>query len=254
MEERAHGGRAERNVPKWKRATEPHPGADVLVVDDEAPIREMIAYSLRKSGFVVQEAGDAAAARDYLEGNAARVVVVDWMLPGITGLELTRILREDPRTREIPLIVLTARAAEDDKVAALDAGADDYVTKPLSCKELTARIQALLRRAAVQEPEPQTRVGGLILDRAAHRVICGDRELSLQPTQYRLLEFLMRNSERTYSRRQLLENISPSIYIDERTIDVQVRRLRTRLAAVGCADLLQTVHGVGYRLSTRASK
>jgi two-component system, OmpR family, phosphate regulon response regulator PhoB len=241
----ANGVRREASVDSFSPA-------EVLIVDDEAPIREMIAYGLSKSGFLVREAADSAQARTYLEANKPRALLVDWMLPDISGLELTRTLKVQPRTRQIPLIMLTARAAEEDKVAALEAGADDYVTKPFSSKELAARIHALLRRVAADQPESQTHVGGLVLDRAAHRISFGERTLALQPTQYRLLEFLMEHSERSYSRRQLLESVSPNIYLDERTIDVQVRRLRTRLAVVGCSGLVQTVHGVGYRLSTRA--
>ncbi len=224
----------------------------ILIVEDEKPIREMIAFALKRAGFGVQEAEDSHSARVLLAEKQPDLLLVDWMLPDMSGLELTRLIKREPATRELPVILLTARAAEGDKVAGLDGGADDYVTKPFSPRELLSRINAVLRRAGGASGEDSLQVGGLILDRATHRVTAGELEVALGPTEYRMLEFLMGHPERVYSRAQLLDRVwGGSSYVEERTIDVHVRRLRKALEDVRMAHLIQTVRGSGYRMSTR---
>jgi two-component system, OmpR family, phosphate regulon response regulator PhoB len=224
----------------------------ILIVEDEKPIREMIAFALKRAGFGVQEAEDSHSARVLLAEKQPDLLLVDWMLPDMSGLELTRLIKREPATRELPVILLTARAAEGDKVAGLDGGADDYVTKPFSPRELLSRINAVLRRAGGASGEDSLQVGGLVLDRATHRVTAGELEVALGPTEYRMLEFLMGHPERVYSRAQLLDRVwGGSSYVEERTIDVHVRRLRKALEDVRMAHLIQTVRGSGYRMSTR---
>lgn len=226
----------------------------ILIVEDEQPIREMIAFSLRRAGFDVREATDSHSARLQLAEQHPDLLLVDWMLPDMSGLELTRLLKREPATRELPVILLTARAAEGDKVAGLDGGADDYVTKPFSPRELLSRINAVLRRVGSASGEDRVEVGGLAMDRASHRVTASGREVVLGPTEYRMLEFLMTHPERVYSRAQLLDRVwGGSSYVEERTIDVHVRRLRRALEDVAMSHLVQTVRGSGYRLSTRKS-
>jgi len=217
------------------------------------PIREMIAYALRKAGFEVREAPDSRAARVEVTDHRPDLVLVDWMLPDMSGLELTRLLKRESATRDLPVIMLTARATEADKVAGLDGGADDYVTKPFSPRELLSRINAVLRRSPGASDEETLELGGLCMDRASHRVTAGGREIDLGPTEYRMLEFFMQNPERVFARAQLLDRVwGGNVYIEERTIDVHIRRLRKALEAVQLDVLIQTVRGAGYRFSTRA--
>lgn len=223
----------------------------ILVVEDEAPIREMIAFNLSRAGYEVVEAEDSSSARNRIADDRPDLVVIDWMLPDSSGLELTRALRREEINRELPIIMLTARAEERDKVLGLDGGADDYITKPFAPRELIARINALLRRAGPSN-EDVLEAGPLQLDPVSHRVTVGEEEISLGPTEYRLLKFLMQNPERVYSRGQLLDFVwGQNIYVEERTVDVHVRRLRKALEDFGMDKLVQTVRGAGYRLSTR---
>jgi two-component system phosphate regulon response regulator PhoB len=224
----------------------------ILVVEDEQPIREMVAFALRRAGFEVREAGTSQDARVRLADARPDLMLVDWMLPDMSGLELTRQIKRDPGTRDVPIIMLTARAAEGDKVAGLDGGADDYMTKPFSPRELLSRINAVLRRSGGTEEGDRLQVSGLTMDRASHRVTSGEREVSLGPTEYRMLEFFMQNPERVYSRSQLLDRVwGGNVYIEERTIDVHIRRLRKALEEAGMDHLIQTVRGSGYRFSAR---
>ncbi|MFZ2508827.1 MAG: phosphate regulon transcriptional regulator PhoB [Steroidobacteraceae bacterium] len=224
----------------------------ILVVEDEQPIRDLIAFGLRRAGFKVTLAENCRVARASIVDQRPALVLVDWMLPDSSGLELTRQLRNDPDTREIPVIMLTARAEESDKVAGLEGGADDYVTKPFSARELIARIQALLRRMTPAGPDGRIEIGGLVLDQAGHRVFAGGRTVNLGPTEYRLLNFLMSHPDRVYARSQLLDRVwGGDVYVDERTVDVHIRRLRKALEPGGHARFVQTVRGAGYRFSTQ---
>ena len=225
----------------------------ILIVEDETPIREMIAYHLGRAGFETFEAADCRAARELLVDERPDLALIDWMLPDMSGLELTRMLKRDKENEELAVIMLTARADEYDKVAGLDGGADDYITKPFSPRELIARIQAVLRRSKSGEGETVSS-GILELDAAGHRVSANGREVRLGPTEYRLLKFLMMHQDRVYSRAQLLDRVwGANVYVEERTVDVHVRRLRKALAADGADDYIQTVRGAGYRFSTRSS-
>jgi two-component system phosphate regulon response regulator PhoB len=223
----------------------------ILIVEDEAPIREMIAFHLARAGFDTLEAGDCRKARELLVDERPDVALIDWMLPDMSGLELTRMLRRDKSNEDLAIIMLTARAEENDKVTGLEGGADDYVTKPFSPRELVARIQAVLRRAKSTNGETIA-AGVLELDVAGHRVTAGDREIKLGPTEYRLLRFLMSHPDRVYSRTQLLDRVwGARVYVEERTVDVHVRRLRKALNAASADQYIQTVRGAGYRFSTR---
>jgi two-component system phosphate regulon response regulator PhoB len=229
-------------------------GKQVLIVEDERPIREMIAYGLKRAGFEVREAEDCRSAREQLADKRPDLVLIDWMLPDMSGLELTRSLKRDRETRDVPIIMLTARAEEGDKVAGLEGGADDYVVKPFSPRELLARINAVLRRSAPGGAEERIEFDGLALDQASHRVMAGDRTIALGPTEYRMLEFFMTHPERVYTRDQLLDRIwGGNVYVEERTIDVHIRRLRKALEDFGYDRFIQTVRGSGYRFSARAA-
>jgi two-component system, OmpR family, phosphate regulon response regulator PhoB len=224
----------------------------VLIVEDERPIREMIAFGLKRAGFEVREAEDCRGARAALADRRPDLMLVDWMLPDMSGLELTRALKRDRETRELPIILLTARSEEGDKVAGLEGGADDYITKPFSPRELLARIHAVLRRSTPNASEERIQVEGLALDQASHRVLIGDETIGLGPTEYRMLEFFMTHPERVYSRDQLLDRIwGGNVYVEERTIDVHIRRLRKALEEFGYDRFIQTVRGSGYRFSAR---
>ena len=228
--------------------------SSVLVVEDESAIAELIAINLRHAGFEVNVAVDAEAAQRQVDRMLPDLVLVDWMLPGQSGLQLARRWRADARTRELPIIMLTARADESDKIAGLDAGADDYLTKPFSTKELLARIRAVLRRKAPEALDTAVEVRGLRLDPATRRVsrqLDGEaREIRLGPTEFRLLHFLMTHTERVHSRAQLLDRVwGDHVFIEERTVDVHVKRLREALTPVQCAGLIETVRGAGYRLT-----
>lgn len=221
----------------------------ILVVEDERPIREMLAFNLGRAGYDVQPCTTGQEARAAIADEFPDVVLMDWMLPDISGLELTRQLKRNPDTREIPIIMVTARVTEDDRVTGLDGGADDYITKPFSSRELIARIRAALRRTSGDEDE-LLRVNGLCLDAASRRVSINGEEIALGPTEYRLLEFLMRHPDRVYSRGQLLDRVwGGNVYVAERTVDVHIRRLRKALEPSGCDSLICTVRGAGYRFT-----
>ena len=225
------------------------PSNRVLLVEDETEIREMLAFSLERAGFRVQSAETAEQALQLLDGPLPSLVVIDWMLPGMSGVELARRLRRDALTAQLPLLMLTARGEESDKLKSFDAGVDDYVTKPFSPRELIARMKALLRRSG--EPEDGLiAYGRLVLDTHGHHVTIGDQRVHVAPKEFRLLELLMRHPDRAFNRAQLLDLVwGRNVYVDERTVDVHVLRLRKALSPFGMAKAVQTVHGVGYRLS-----
>jgi two-component system phosphate regulon response regulator PhoB len=225
----------------------------VLVVEDESAIAELIAINLRHAGHDVVLASSAEQAQHAIGGALPDLVLLDWMLPGESGLQLARRWRADARTRALPIIMLTARAQEADKVAGLDAGADDYLAKPFSPKELLARMRAVLRRKAPDALDEAVRLGPLQLDPAAHRLLhageAGARELRLGPTEFRLLHFFMTHPQRVHTRAQLLDRVwGDHVFIEERTVDVHIKRLREGLALAGCARMIETVRGVGYRM------
>jgi len=222
----------------------------ILVVEDEAAIAELISLNLRHAGFEVTIAGDAEQALVAVDGVLPSLVVLDWMLPGQSGHALARHWRSDARTRELPIIMLTARAEEVDKVSGLNAGADDYLTKPFSANELLARIRALLRRRAPDALDAAVEVGALTINPATRRVMSKGREVKIGATEFRLLHFLMTHPERVHSRTQFLDRVwGDHVFIEERTVDVHVKRLREALSQVGCQHMIETVRGAGYRLS-----
>ena len=224
--------------------------ASVLVVEDEPAIQELLAVNLARNGHAVRRAASAEEAYRELAGALPDVILLDWMLPGASGIELARRLRSEERTRDIPIIMLTARSDERDKVLGLETGADDYVTKPFSPRELLARIKAVLRRRAPQMTDDAVEIGGLTLDPATHRVAAAGDQVELGPTEFRLLHFLMTHPERVHSRAQLLDQVwGDHVFIEERTVDVHIRRLRKALEPTGLDALVQTVRGSGYRLS-----
>jgi two-component system phosphate regulon response regulator PhoB len=227
-------------------------GKQILIVEDEKPIRDMIAFGLRRAGYSVREAEDSVEARAQIADSRPDLLLVDWMLPDQSGLELTRAIKRNKDTQDLPVIMLTARAEEHDKVAGLEGGADDYVTKPFSPRELLARIQAVLRRSSTTGAAETLEAGELRLDAASHRVSAGDQAVSLGPTEYRLLQFFMEHPDRVYTRSQLLDRVwGGNVYVEERTVDVHIRRLRKALEPYACDGLIQTVRGSGYRFSLR---
>ena len=222
----------------------------VLLVEDEASIREMVSFSLSREGFTVSEAEDAENAYHTIVEKRPDIALVDWMLPGASGVELVRRLKRDNDLSELPIIMLTAKSEEMDKVSGLDAGADDYITKPFSPRELIARIRALLRRSHRQDVDGRLTFKSLVLDPTEHRCMIEDSPVDLGPTEFKLLHFLLRHPERVYSRAQLLDQLwGHNVYVEERTVDVHVLRLRKALTPHGFEQYLQTVRGVGYRLS-----
>ena len=224
----------------------------ILIVEDEAAIREMTAHALVREGFEVEQAEDADQAINLIADRLPVLVLLDWMLPGMSGLELARRLKRDEMTRHLPVIMLTARGDEDDRVRGLESGADDYVSKPFSPRELVARIRAVLRRSGEPGPDERLECEGLVLDMLAHRVTGHGEPLDLGPTEFRLLRFFMSHPERVYSRSRLLDRVwGGNVYIEERTVDVHIRRLRKVLAPGGFDRFIQTVRGAGYRFSTR---
>jgi two-component system phosphate regulon response regulator PhoB len=224
----------------------------ILVVEDEKAVRDMIAFGLRRAGYDVHEAEDCREARARMVDVRPDLMLVDWMLPDMSGLELTRSLKRSRDTEEIPVIMLTARSTESDKVGGLEGGADDYITKPFSPRELLARIQAVLRRAQPAGGGDILEADGLKLNDSSHRVSSGEREISLGPTEYRLLHFFMSHPERVFTRGQLLDRVwGGNTYVEERTVDVHIRRLRKALEPFALERLVQTVRGAGYRFSTR---
>ena len=225
--------------------------ARVLVVEDESAIAELISINLRHNGMLPLLAADGEAAQKHIDEVLPDVILLDWMLPGQSGLELARRWRADPRTKTTPILMLTARGDEPDKIAGLDAGADDYITKPFSTQELLARIRAVLRRRAPEQASDVVRMGGLQLDGATHRVTFNDQLLKLGPTEFKLLNYLMHHAERVHSRSQLLDRVwGDHVFIEERTVDVHVKRLREALGEAG--SMVETVRGVGYRLTQHA--
>jgi len=227
--------------------------ANILLVEDEPAIQELIAANLGRAGHHVVRAGDAETALRIVRDALPDLILLDWMLPGMSGIELAKRFRAEERTRDIPLIMLTARGEEQDKVQGLEMGADDYITKPFSPRELVARIKAVLRRRAPQATEDPVEVGGLRLDPATHRISAGEHNLSLGPTEFRLLHFLMTHPERVHSRAQLLDQVwGDHVFVEERTVDVHIRRLRCALEPTGHDRLIQTVRGSGYRLSAQS--
>ncbi len=226
--------------------------AKILVIEDEPAIQALISVNLKRAGHEVVAALDAESARRHVDEALPDLILLDWMLPGTSGLDFARRLRGEARTRDVPIIMLTARGEEADKVQGLTVGADDYVTKPFSPKELLARIQAVLRRQRPHVAEDALEVGGLRLDPVTHRVTAGSCVVNLGPTEFRLLHFLMAHAERVHSRVQLLDQVwGDHVFVEERTVDVHIRRLRAALEATGHDGLVQTVRGSGYRLSAQ---
>jgi len=224
--------------------------ATILVVEDEPGIQEVLKFNLGQHGHDVIAAPDAEEALSLLRGALPDLILLDWMLPGMSGIDLARRIRGDGRLKAIPIIMLTARSEERDKIQGLDIGADDYITKPFSPRELMARIKAVLRRRAPQMTEDAVEISGLKLDPISHRVFGNQRPLDLGPTEFRLLHFLMTHPERVYSRSQLLDQVwGDHVFVEERTVDVHIRRLRSALEATTHDRLIQTVRGAGYRFS-----
>lgn len=227
-------------------------GKNILIVEDEAAIREMVRFALGKSGFNLTEASDTDEAQERLADDLPDLILLDWMLPGMSGIDLARRLKRDEYTRSVPIIMLTARSEEDDRVGGLDAGADDYVTKPFSPRELVARIKAVLRRSSPEGDTDLLEADGLKLDTLSHRVSIDGSALDMGPTEYRLLKHFMSNAERVFSRGQLLDAVwGRNSFVEERTVDVHILRLRKVLGQFGRDRLVQTVRGAGYRFSAQ---
>jgi two-component system phosphate regulon response regulator PhoB len=226
--------------------------ASILVVEDEPAIQELVAYTCSSNGFTVRRAESVGAARDSIGQQLPDLVLLDWMLPDKPGIELLRDLRSGERTRAVPVIMLTARGSEADRVAGLDCGADDYVVKPFSPRELVSRIRAVFRRRAPQHSGEAIEYGPLTVDLGRHEVLVGGRPVRMGLAEFKLLSFLVGHPDRVFSRTQLLDNVwGDHVFIEERTVDVHVLRLRKALAPVDAQQLIQTVRGLGYRLSTR---
>jgi two-component system phosphate regulon response regulator PhoB len=225
----------------------------ILIVEDEPSIREMVRFALQRAEFRVAEAGDVPAARVQIAGSHPDLILMDWMLPGVSGVELARELKGAPTTKDIPIIMVTARTEEEDRVRGLNLGCDDYVTKPFSFPELVARIKAVLRRTLPGGEAEKLAVAGLEVDGASQRVTARGEPVHLGPTEYRLLHFFVSHPERVYTREQVLDRVwGRNVYVEERTVDVHIRRLRKALAPFGCDGLIQTVRGTGYRFSEKA--
>lgn len=224
----------------------------ILLVEDEAPIREMLGYTLMKEGYTFREAADVEEARPLLADDRPDLLLLDWMLPGMNGVDYARRIRNNPDTRDIPIIMLTARGEEADKVRGLDTGADDYITKPFSTRELLARIRAVMRRTKNTDVEGIISVKGLALDPETFRVTVDEKIVEISPTEFRLLHFFITHPERVYTRGQLLDQVwGQNVYVEERTVDVHIRRLRKTLEPYNYSHLIQTVRSVGYRFSTK---
>jgi len=222
----------------------------ILIVEDEEGIREMLGYALGKEGFVFDEADSVDTARLLVEKEAPDLILMDWMLPGMSGLDYAKKLRKNPETREIPIIMLTARTEEADKIRGLDCGADDYITKPFSTRELVARINAVLRRSRAEVKNGIIDIEGLSLDPETYRVTANGKSIEISPTEFRLLHFFISHPERVYTRAQLLDQVwGQNVYVEERTVDVHIRRLRKTLEPYGFNNYIQTVRSVGYRFS-----
>ena len=224
--------------------------ASILVVEDEPAIQELISYNLELAGHQVRRAESAEGAMAMVRAALPDMVVLDWMLPGMSGIDFVRWLRADRRTQAVPLIMLTARAEEQDKLSGLESGADDYLTKPFSPRELVARVKAVLRRRAPQATDDAIEVAGLLLDPASHRVLGNGTPITLGPTEFRKLHFLMTHAERVHTRAQLLDQVwGDHVFVEERTVDVHIRRLRKTLEPYQLDGMVQTVRGAGYRFS-----
>jgi two-component system phosphate regulon response regulator PhoB len=224
----------------------------ILVVEDEAPIRDMLRFALERSEFRISLAGDVPEARLRIAESRPDLILMDWMMPGVTGIEFTRELKSAPMTKDIPIIMVTARVEEEDTVRGLNVGCDDYISKPFSFPELTARIQAVLRRTLPGGEEEQLAVAGLQVDAASQRVTAKGEPVRLGPTEYRLLHFFVSHPERVYTREQVLDRVwGQNVYVEERTVDVHIRRLRKALAPHGYDAMIQTVRGTGYRFSEK---
>ena len=220
----------------------------VLVVDDESAIREMIRFALGRAGMEVRCAADGLEALNKISEKTPDILLLDWMMPGISGLDLTRRLKRNSQTAEIPIIMLTAKVSEDDKVAGLNAGTDDYIIKPFSPRELVARIQAVLRRASPGDVDGKIKMGQITIDSVSRQVYFNEEPVHIGPTEYRLLEFFMTHNGRSFSRGQLLDHVwGTNTYLEERTVDVHIRRLRKLLAGAKLDKYVQTVRGHGYR-------
>ena len=227
--------------------------ATILIVEDEPDIQELIAYNVERAGHDVVRTASAEQALEIVRGALPHLILIDWMLPGMSGVDLARSLRSNKRTEGIPLIMVTARGAEQDKLTGLEVGADDYMTKPFSPRELNARIKAVLRRRAPQMTDDSVEADGLKLDPQSHRVSAHGTSLALGPTEFRLLHFFMTHNDRVYSRTQLLDNVwGDHVFVEERTVDVHIRRLRKVLEPTGHHRLIQTVRSAGYRFSRGA--
>ncbi|MEK9496029.1 phosphate regulon transcriptional regulator PhoB [Photorhabdus sp. P32] len=224
----------------------------ILVVEDEAPIREMVCFVLEKNGYQPVEAEDYDSALACLSEPYPDLVLLDWMLPGGSGLQIIKQMKRNSNIRDIPVMMLTARGEEEDRVRGLEVGADDYITKPFSPKELVARVKAVLRRISPMVMEDIIEMDGLVLDSTSHRVTSQDKALDMGPTEFKLLHFFMTHPERVYSREQLLNYVwGANVYVEDRTVDVHIRRLRKVLEIGGHDKMVQTVRGTGYRFSTR---
>lgn len=224
--------------------------ASVLLVEDEQAIREMVAMALERAGFRVRHAESAEDAQAAIQLSQPDLILLDWMLPGQSGIDYARRLKRDHATRELPIIMLTARGEEGDRIRGLDAGADDYVPKPFSPRELVSRVKAVLRRVQPTTAEEAIEIRGLRLDPVSHRVLAGSEPVAMGPTEFRLLHFFMTHTERVFNRTQLLDNVwGANVYVEERTVDVHVRRLRKALAPTGHDELVQTIRGAGYRFA-----
>ena len=224
----------------------------ILVVEDEAPIHEMLCFVLEQKGYETVEAEDFADGLAKVREPYPELIVLDWMMPGGSGIQFIKQLKQDEVTRQIPVVMLTARGEEEDKVRGLEAGADDYITKPFSPKELTARLHAVMRRVSPTSVDEVIEVQGLKLDPVSHRVSAEEKALDMGPTEFKLLHFFMTHPERVYSREQLLNNVwGTNVYVEDRTVDVHIRRLRKAIEETGHDRLIQTVRGAGYRFSTR---
>lgn len=224
----------------------------ILVVEDEAPIRDMLSFVLEQAGFNVEEAEDFDVGLEKIREPYPDLILLDWMMPGGTGVQLAKKLKQHEYAKEIPLIMLTARGEEDDKIRGLEAGADDYVTKPFSPKELVARIKAVMRRVTPTSKEEPIEFNGLVLEPISHRVTSNEDAIDMGPTEFKLLHFFMSHPERVYSREQLLDNVwGTNVYVEDRTVDVHIRRLRKAISANGHDAMIQTVRGSGYRFSAK---
>lgn len=224
----------------------------ILIVEDEAPIREMLAFVMEQHGYQPVQAADYQQALEKIVEPYPDMVLLDWMIPGGSGIQLARALKSKEHTRHIPIIMLTARGEEEDKIKGLEVGADDYLTKPFSPKELVARMRAVFRRVSPTNLDEPIDIEGLVLDPVSHRVSANEQSLDMGPTEFRLLHFFMTHPDRVYSREQLLDHVwGTNVYVEDRTVDVHIRRLRKAIELHGHDRLVQTVRGVGYRFSAR---